>query len=265
MIYLRSVEVRPGMLAPDEFPFTAPFVRGFGEMAFPTPVTFLVGENGSGKSTILESLAVAAKLTVVGGESVRTDPTLSAARKLADEMKLVWSKRTRRGFFLRAEDFFRFARSVQELSREMQREADEMESKYSGYALQLARGAMLGQKAGLTERYGEDLTAQSHGESFLTLFGARFAPGGLYVLDEPETPLSPQRQLTLLSMLKQMTEEGDSQFIIATHSPILMALPGATIYNFDTVPPSAVGYEELEHVTLTRDFLKSPERFLRHL
>jgi predicted ATPase len=109
-----------------------------------------------------------------------------------------------------------------------------------------------------------DLDANSHGQSFLRLFQARFVPGGLYLLDEPEAPLSPQSQLALMALMQDMIAQ-DAQFIVATHSPILLAYPGARIYSFDSVPVSKVRYEELEHVRLTRDFLNAPERFLRAL
>ena len=105
----------------------------------------------------------------------------------------------------------------------------------------------------------------SHGESFLELFQRRFAPHGLYLLDEPEAPLSPVRQLALLALLREMTGAGESQFIIATHSPILMAFPGATIYSLDGGTPRRVAWDDLEHVTLTRDFLNDPDTFLRRL
>jgi predicted ATPase len=130
--------------------------------------------------------------------------------------------------------------------------------------LGLAKGAVLGQKRALVEKYGEDADARSHGESFLQLFQARFVPGGLYLLDEPEAPLSPQRQLALLSMLREMAAQ-DSQFIIATHSPLLMAFPDATILSFDRAPVREIAYDEVEHVSLTRAFLSDPERFLRRL
>ncbi len=116
----------------------------------------------------------------------------------------------------------------------------------------------------MIERYGEDLDANSHGESFLKLFRSRFVPAGLYLLDEPEAPLSPQRQLALLSMLKEMVAE-QAQFIIATHSPILMAYPEAQILSFASHPVSEVSSENVEHVSLTRAFLNNPNSFLRHL
>ena len=120
------------------------------------------------------------------------------------------------------------------------------------------------EKRGLEHRYGVNLDANSHGESFLRLFRSRFVPGGLYLLDEPEAPLSPQSQLGLIAMLKDMVAQ-DAQFIIATHSPMLLAFPNATVYSFDERPPRRVPFEELEHVRLTRDFLNNPEAFLRHL
>ena len=116
----------------------------------------------------------------------------------------------------------------------------------------------------MQSRYGEGLDTQSHGESFLALFQARFVPGGLYLLDEPEAPLSPLRQLALLSAIKEMVGQ-DAQFIIATHSPILMAYPGAVILSFDQTPIGAVSYQSLEHVNLMRDFLNDPQAYLRHL
>jgi predicted ATPase len=117
----------------------------------------------------------------------------------------------------------------------------------------------------MERRYGADLDANSHGESYFRLFRSRFVPNGLYLLDEPEAPLSPMRQIGLLAMIKMMVEEHNAQFIIATHSPILMAFPDATIYSFDTAPVRAVAYQDLEHVSVTREFLANPQRYLRHI
>lgn len=265
MIHLRSIDIKPAVRALDGFPFALPVVKKFKEIKFRSPVTFLVGENGSGKSTLLEALAAAAGSVVVGGEDVRADKTLHHARALAAQLKLVWTKRTHRGFFLRAEDFFNFTRRVNRAGAELEEMAGEFEREgLKGYGLRLAQGVVRGQRAALADRYGEDADALSHGESFLQLFRSRFVPGGLYLLDEPEAPLSPQRQLALLAMLKEMAGQ-DSQFVVATHSPIVMALPGADILSFDHAPVRRVRYEEVEHVSLTRDFLNNPEAFLRRL
>jgi predicted ATPase len=264
--HLRSIGLSPAAKRLDSFPFGLPVVRKFREVKLRSAVTFLVGENGSGKSTLIEALAAAVGSVVVGGEDVRSDKTLTHARALGSQLKLVWQNRTHRGFFLRAEDFFNFAKRINQTSAELKEMAQEFEREgLKGYGLRLAQGVVRGQRRALTSRYGEDADARSHGESFLNLFRSRcFVPGGLYLLDEPEAPLSPQRQLALLSMLKEMVEQ-DSQFIIATHSPILMALPGADILSFDHAPLRRVPYDKVEHVSLTRDFLNNPEAFLRHL
>lgn len=236
-------------------------------MPFPTAVTFLVGENGSGKSTLLEGLAAAAGLPTVGSEAVRDDGTLASQRALAEHLQLAWTRRTHKGFFLRAEDFFGFTKYLAKLRADLQGRLAEIDVEYadrSAWAHGLARGPASGSLAALERRYGVDLDANSHGESFLKLFRSRFVPGGLYILDEPEAPLSPQSQLGLIAMLKDMVAD-DAQFIIATHSPILLAFPEATIYTFDEQPPRRVKYDDLDHVRLTRDFLNEPEAFLRHL
>ena len=138
------------------------------------------------------------------------------------------------------------------------------ENELTGYGRDLAVGAVQGQISGLDRRYGRDPDARSHGESFIALFQSRIVPGGLYIMDEPEAPLSPQRQLALLSLMKDMTNR-DCQFIVATHSPVLMAFPGADIYNLDRIPVKKAKYEDLDHVKFTKEFLNAPDRFLRHL
>jgi len=252
----------------DRFPFDVPAVRSLTSIEFTTPVTFLVGENGSGKSTFLEAVAGAAGMIAVGSSDLDTDETLSSVRRLAERLTLSWSKRTRRGFFLRAEDFFGFARRMSSLRQDLEqglRDVDETHAGASDYAKTLARTPYLKELGALEASYGGDLDDRSHGEGFLDLFRARLVPDGLYLLDEPEAPLSPLRQLAFLSMLIEVVREQRAQCIIATHSPILMAFPGATILSFDQVPIAPVRYEELEHVTITRDFLADPASYIRRL
>jgi predicted ATPase len=182
-------------------------------------------------------------------------------------MRLSWRKRTHRGFFLRAEDFFGFARRMAHLQEDLEKEVKAVDEGYQGrsaLAKDLARMPYLRELAGLKQRYGDGLDNFSHGESFLQLFQSRFVPNGFYLLDEPEAPLSPVRQLAFISALKQMVAQ-DSQFVIATHSPILLAFPGATILSFDGGQVHPVSYASLEHVTVTRAFLDDPEAFLRQL
>jgi predicted ATPase len=269
MPFLRALERQPPPTGADPaaFPFNVPVVRAMTRLEFATPVTFFLGENGSGKSTLLEGIAAAVRLPVVGSTSVEHDATLSSQRLLARALKLEWSRRTTRGFFLRAEDFFGFAKSLQVMRRELQERVEEIDVTFAGasdYAKGLAKGPARGSLHELEHRYGADLDANSHGQSFLRLFQSRFVPEGLYLLDEPEAALSPQSQLALLAMLKDMVA-ARSQFLIATHSPMLLAFPGATILDFDQHPPSATTYDESGHVQLYRSFLEEPGRFLRHL
>ncbi|HJU74800.1 MAG TPA: AAA family ATPase [Gemmatimonadaceae bacterium] len=252
---------------PDRFPFSIRAVRALERIAFPTPVTFFVGENGSGKSTLLEAMATAMGLPTIGAVAVRDDNTLHGQQELGRALRLTWNVRIRRGFFLRAEDFFGFTKAIEQLKAEIKRRTEEIEIEYadrSDAAKALALGPLHGSLAALTASYGEGLDVQSHGESFLKLFHARFVPGGIYLIDEPEAPLSPQSQLGLIAMLKDMVRQ-EAQFLIATHSPILLAFPNATIYSFDHSPVRQVPFAELDHVTLTRDFLNNPEAFLRRL
>ena len=203
MIHLTKINLHAAATGEDVFPFNLPLVRATRELAFHRPVTFLVGENGTGKSTLLEAMAAGINAVTIGGDDVRTDPTLIHARRLADRLKFAWRQRTHRGFFLRAEDFFQFTRRVRNLMRDLDGIKQSYQGRPDSYGLRLARGAIEGQKAGLVRKYGEDPDAQSHGESFFKLFQAQLVPGGLYLLDEPETPFSPKRQLALMVLIHE--------------------------------------------------------------
>lgn len=266
-LHLRSIRLNPPIESQAErFPFSIPVIRSLESLEFRSPVTIFVGENGSGKSTLIEAIALAASLAVVGSEDLGRDRTLAHVRPLADCLRLTWNRRTRRGFFLRAEDFFGYARRMAQVRQEMEAELRRVEDEYRDKpeAIDYARMPFARELGEVKQRYGEGLDNASHGESFLTLFQSRFVPEGLYLLDEPEAPLSPVRQLALIAAIRQMVEQ-QSQFILATHSPILMAIPGAQILSFDGAAIHPVEYDELEHVTLTRDFLNDPQAFLRHL
>lgn len=266
-IHLRSVELNARRATGGGFPFNVPAIRTLPRLELRTPVTCFVGDNGSGKSTLLEAIALAARLPAVGSAELERDETLAQQRQLAGALRLGWRRRVHRGFFLRAEDFFGFTRRIAQLRAELQQRVDDVGREYadaSDYARGLALGPATGSLAELTRRYGEDVDARSHGEAFLALFQSRLVPGGLYLLDEPEAALSPQSQLGLIALLADSIPE-HCQFVVATHSPLLLAFPGATIFSFDFAPIQEVRYDELQHVNLTRDFLNDPAAYLRHL
>lgn len=271
MTHLRTLSLP--VIDPEDsakFPFNVPAIRSLAgaQIELATAVTFLVGENGSGKSTLLEALACAAGSITVGSESAGSDRTLAPVRSLAHKLKLSWGRRKHAGFFMRSEDFFGYVKWLRHTREEFERDLAEIDEEYkdrSEQARGLARMPILHELEDMRRRYGDDLDANSHGESYFKLFGSRFVPNGLYLLDEPEAPLSPMRQIGLMAMIKAMVEEQNAQFIIATHSPILMAFPDATIYSFDAGEIQQVDYHQLEHVVVTKAFLENPQRYLRHL
>jgi predicted ATPase len=267
MIHLRAITLRRTGFREEGFPFTVPIIRSLESLEFTADVTVLVGENGTGKSTFLEALACAVGSITVGEQSVERDPTLEPVRRLGKALKLTWSKRTRRGFFMRSEDFFGYVKRIARTRADLQRELERVEREYadaSPTAQLHARSAFAGELGALDDSYGDGLDAQSHGESYLKLFRARFIPNGLYLLDEPDAPLSPIRQLSMLAILKQMVGEG-GQFIIATHSPILMAYPGAALLSCEDGAIRPVDFDDVEHVFVMRSFLNDPERWIRRV
>lgn len=264
MIFLESLRFKSPDNLPSGFPFEVPVIETLDELHFTTPVTFLVGENGSGKSTLLETIACGLRCPTIGSSDVNLDDSLKGQCLLAQAMRFARVKNPRIKLFFRAEDAIGFTRRINDDLEELDNLEAHYEQTLSGYARDLATGAMQGQKNGLKRKYGENPDARSHGEWFINVIKERIHPGGLYLLDEPETPLSPIHQLSLLSIIKQSVQDG-SQFIIATHSPIIMALPGATILNFDQIPICSIPWDEVEHVSIVRSFLNDPERYLRHL
>ncbi|CEG29190.1 AAA family ATPase [Bacillus sp. B-jedd] len=260
MVLLRKVQLNKD-INENFYPFNLPLIRNFTEFSFGHPVTILVGENGTGKSTFLEAVAAGSGSILIGGEPIETDPSLEDARKLADKLKLIWSVRTKNGFFFRANDFINYSRRLAEIKAESRQAVKDIRARdpFSLEVLPYARTVYE-----LEQLYGDGLDVRSHGESFLDLFQARFRPDGLYILDEPEAPLSPLKQLSLISLIMEMVKD-NCQFIIATHSPMLMAIPGAVIYTLDEGIFAKTDYSDVEHVRLTKNFLDDPRRFLRHL
>ncbi len=264
MIYLKSLKFKSTEDLPSGFPFDVPVIETLDELLFSTPVTFFVGENGSGKSTLVEAIACGLRCPTIGSSDVNLDESLKAQRSLSEAIRFARVKNPRLKLFFRAEDAIGFTHRVSNELLELQNLEAHFSDSLSGYGKQLATGAMRGQRNALESRYGENPDAKSHGEWFINVIKQRIHPGGFYLLDEPETPLSPIHQLSLLSIIKDSVEKG-SQFIIATHSPILMALPGATIFSFDHLPIQTIAWDEVEHVAITRAFLNDPESYLRHL
>jgi predicted ATPase len=256
----RKIEPDPAV-----FPWSVPVFRWLERLEFRAPVTFLVGENGSGKSTLLEGLAAGMDAVAAGGADIERDESLANARYFAASYRFSRRHKPRAKLFVRSEDLFGFVHRVSRDMRELARFEEELNASIKGdYGRQLATGAVRGQRRALAGAYGDDPDARSHGETFLNLLEKRLIVEGLYFLDEPEAPLSPLRVLSLISLLKQVVADG-SQLVICTHSPILMAFPGAEILLFDGDHLTPTPYAELDHVRLTKAFLNDPESYLRRL
>ena len=241
--YVREVTLKRDRVPSfDQYPFSLEAVRTLSRIELHPRVTYFIGENGSGKSTLLEAIAVSWGFNAEGGTKNFRFGTRHSHSQLHEYLRLVKGvRRPKDGFFLRAESFFNVATEIENLDREP------------------AAGPPLINAYG-----GVSLHEQSHGESFLALLKHRFGGRGLYILDEPEAALSPQRQLAVLARIHDLVKD-DSQFIIATHSPILMAYPDATIYACGPEGVERTSYEETEHYQVTRDFLLNPQRMLNIL
>ncbi|MEK4361452.1 AAA family ATPase [Paenibacillus sp. FSL M8-0212] len=233
-MYLRSVELMSAKIENrDQYPFDIPAIRSLERLELTNNITFFVGENGSGKSTLLEGIAHQCGFNTAGGGRNNTYETHASESSLGNYLRLAWLPKITNGFFMRSESFYQFASHVDEMPESLQ---------YYG---------------------GRSLHEQSHGESFLNLFVNRFSSKGIYLLDEPEAALSPARQLSLLRILHDLS--GTSQFIIATHSPILLGYPGAEILSFDDSHIQEVAYEDTDHYQITRSFLENRDRMLNEL
>lgn len=239
--YLRSVELNRSQVPSfSEYPFALPAVKNLTALPFHPKVTFLVGENGSGKSTILEAIAVAYGFNAEGGTKNFNFSSRSTHSQLHQYLKLVKGvKRPRDGFFLRAESFYNVATNI-----------DELDSVSSGPPLIDAYG-------------GRSLHELSHGESFFAVFQHRFRGNSLFILDEPEAALSPSRQMSMLTRMHDLVNDG-SQFIIATHSPIVMAYPDSWIYQIQE-ELRLVKYEKTEHYQIMKAFINDTRKMLNIL
>lgn len=218
----------------NEYPFSIPSIKNLHQLNLKRNVTFFVGENGSGKSTLLEAIADKCQFNTAGGGRNNTYNVHASESALGEYIRLSWLPKVTDGFFLRAESFYNFASHIDEVKA------------YNAYG-------------------GRSLHQQSHGESFLSLFLNRFKGRAIYLLDEPEAALSPQRQLSFLKILHDLVTAGDSQFIIATHSPILLGYPNATILSFDNDTIKEIDYEMTDHYQITKYFLQNRDKFLREI
>jgi predicted ATPase len=236
MLHLKEIRLKSNQFpTKDHYPFNLDVLCKTPKIKFPSPVTFFVGENGSGKSTLLEALARRCQIYIWRGEE-RTRAVINHyEERLFLYLDAIWTDGIVPGSFFSSQIFRNFAQLVDVWEADNPGQID-----YFG---------------------GKSLLTQSHGQSIMSFFRSRYKIKGLYLLDEPETALSPKTQLELLRLLREMSRLGHAQFIIATHSPILLSCPGSTIYSFDNVAVKAVSYEETDHYQIYKNFMKDPKAY----
>lgn len=241
--FIRSVSLMEDSIPnKEEYPFNLAAVKNLTTLEFHPQVTFLVGENGSGKSTLMEAMAVRYGLNAEGGSKNFNFATEASHSPLHNHVRVAKGvKHARDSYFLRAESYYNVASNIDQLDRE----------------------PSFGPK--IKESYGgKSLHEQSHGESFFSLFFHRFGGQGMYLLDEPEAALSPKRQMALLVRMHELVGQ-NSQFIIATHSPILLSYPHSTLYHLSDKGYEKMDYKDTDHYAMYKTFLDQPEAMLRHL
>jgi predicted ATPase len=236
-MHLKNVTLHPEKYpTKDSYPFCLPILQNTEQLILEKPVTLFVGENGTGKSTLLEAIAIACGIHI-WRNSERIRPEYNPHEdKLHQHISVEWENGLVPGSFFSSKIFQYFAEVLDEWAT-----ADRGQLDYFG---------------------GKSLTTQSHGQSLMSFFHSRYQIKGIYLLDEPETALSPRSQISLLALIRNMIDDGHAQFIIATHSPILLACPCATIYSFDHCSVSPVSYEETDHYQLYKSFLEDREKHL---
>lgn len=248
-LLLKEIKIKPNTIKDSNvYPFCISTIKNLSDINLSTQVTFFVGENGTGKSTILEAIAAKAGFGPEGGSlnihfKTSFEHTYRGTELLAEQLILSWNKKPRDGYFFRAESFFNIA----------------------NYLDIMAKSGGQGPEITYASYGGKSLHEQSHGESFLSFFSNRMGNNGFFILDEPEAALSPQRQLSLMIIINTMCKHSNAQFIIATHSPILLAYPEATIYSCDAGSLQKIAYQETSHYQITKQFLDNPERYMHHL
>lgn len=263
MPYLSKLHINTDKRNP--FPFDIPAVQHAKNIDLNSKVTFFIGDNGCGKSTLLETLAFRLQLPHLDGAGY-SNRSFEASRLLLPYLEIEWNIERSRGFFFRAEDFGDLANSIDRSDSRLHKQLEDLEGEVSDEIIQQMKDSANYQIHHMRENYGQDLQAFSHGEAYLHIMQQRVNRGnGIFLLDEPEAALSPTKQLSLMYFIQEHLAKHQSQFIIVTHSPMLMAFPGAKIYEITQDSMEETPLEATEHYAVTRSFLNNPEAYLRLL
>ncbi len=246
------------------FPYNVPAVKFARNIEMATPVTFFIGDNGTGKSTLIESIAFRLQLPHMDGSSY-AKKSFEGAIKLSKFLELEFNIDLPIGFFFRAEDFGDYLNSVNRRDQALHSQLTSLEDEVPEHIIQQMKDNANYQLYHMRKNYGQELNSFSHGEAYLKIIQEKVNSKGIFILDEPEAALSPAKQLSLIYHINEHIGKYVSQFIIATHSPILMSIPNSTIYEINEDGMKKTDLEETEHYQITKSFLNNPDLYLRHL
>lgn len=261
MPYLKHLHINTQKTHP--YPYDIPAIKHAKQIDVSNKITFIIGENGTGKSTLLEALAYRLQLPHMDGKSYHKK-CFEAARRLTPYLELQWQIERSIGFFFRAEDFGDYLNSVHRTDMTLHEQMG-IDDDIPQHIAQEMKDSANYQLHRVRRDYGQELDSFSHGEAYMHIMNQMVNQRGIYLLDEPEASLSPAKQLAFIYFLQAHLNNYNSQFIIATHSPMLMAYPEATIYEVTNDTMQKTALENTEHYSITKQFLNNPKAFLRHL
>ncbi len=262
MSYISSIHINTDKSNP--FPFNVPSIKFAKNVSLDTPISFFIGDNGTGKSTLIEAIAFRLQLPHMDGSSY-TKRCFAAARSLIPYLEISYNMLRTIGFFFRAEDFGDYMNSVDRSDARLHASLEGLHDHVPEQVMQEMKDNANSQIHHMRKNFGQELQYYSHGEAYLKIIQEKIQKRGIYILDEPEAALSPARQLALIYYILEHLKSNRSQFIIATHSPILMSIPNSTIFEITEKNMVKTKLEETEHYSITRSFLNDPTLYLRHL
>jgi predicted ATPase len=262
MPYIKSLHINTEKTNP--FPYNVSGIKYAKNLDLSNKINFFVGDNGTGKSTLIETIAFRLQLPHMDGSDY-SKTSFQAAVKLASMLELKFNIRRSRGFFFRAEDFGDYLNSVNRADAVLHSQLKSLEGEVPHNIIQEMKDNSNSQIYHMRKNYGQELNSFSHGEAYLKIIQEKLQKGGIYLLDEPEAALSPAKQLSLIYTINEHLKSNISQFIIATHSPILMSIPNAIIFEITDEGMERTNLEDTEHYKITKNFLNNPELYLRHL
>jgi predicted ATPase len=261
MSYISSININADRSHP--YPYNVPAIKNAKNIDLSNEVTFLIGENGTGKSTLLEAIAYRLQLPHLDGTSY-DKKCFDAAKTLLPFLEIEWAIERSVGFFFRAEDFGDFLNSIHRVDANLHNSMADLKGEVPKHIIDEMKESANYQLKRVRKNYGQELDTFSHGEAYMHIMRQMINTRGIYLLDEPEAALSPAKQLAFMYFIKEHIAQFNSQFIIATHSPMLMAFPEATIFEITENELKKTPLEQTEHYTISKSFLNNPNAYFRH-